>query len=91
VSRLSPKNAERVALLFAGGEAGGASELIERECSQFDERVQTAVIKVSEGTMEGLLEAIALAQTDWRDLLVAAGFEHDPKLHETWWPSENTG
>ncbi|MDP3939643.1 MAG: hypothetical protein Q8R92_16120 [Deltaproteobacteria bacterium] len=33
-----------------------------------------------------LVDAIALAQTDWRDVLVGADFAEDPLAHESWWP-----
>jgi len=96
VTPLSPANAKRVAILFSAKEAAKASKLIEQECSEnldrspeLLERIQTAVIKVSNGTMERLEWAIAMAQTDWRDLLVEAGFAHDIELHKAWWPSEN--
>lgn len=47
-------------------------------------RVKAAALKCSGGTLEGLVDAIALAQTDWRDLLVAAGFAHDKGAHLAW-------
>ena len=34
--------------------------------------------------MDKLYDAIALAQTDWRDLLVAAGFGDDVQAHKDW-------
>ena len=42
------------------------------------ERVRCAALRLSEGRVDKLNDAIALAQTDWRDLLVAAGFAEDP-------------
>ena len=48
------------------------------------ERVQCAALKLSAGRMDGLYDAIALAQTDWRDLLVAAGFAEDTRAHKSW-------
>ncbi len=46
-----------------------ARELIESEC----------------GNNIPLCEAIELAQTDWRDLLMAAGFGNDPQEHNKWY------
>jgi hypothetical protein len=43
------------------------------------QRFQFAVLKLSEGKMDKLDEAIELAKVDWRDLLAAAGFG-SPKL-----------
>ena len=48
------------------------------------ERVQCAALKLSGGRMDKLYDAIALAQTDWRDFLVAAGFANDPRAHKDW-------
>ena len=40
------------------------------------DRVQLAAIKLSGGSMSRLIEEIAVAQADWRDVLVAAGLEN---------------
>ena len=37
-------------------------------------------------TLERLREAIHVAQEDWRDVLVAAGFGTDTRAHERWEP-----
>ena len=47
------------------------------------QRFQFAVLKLSEGKMDKLDEAIELAKVDWRDLLAAAGFE-EPDAHTSW-------
>jgi len=51
------------------------------------ERVRFAALKVSEGELGKLEAAIKLAQIDWRDLLVAAGFGHDVEAHLKWLPT----
>lgn len=48
------------------------------------ERYRFAAIKVSAGRLGGLERAIALAKTDWRDLLMEADFGHDVRAHERW-------
>jgi hypothetical protein len=48
------------------------------------ERVRFAALKASGGTIKGLRNAIELAYTDWRDLLVSADFAHDATAHERW-------
>lgn len=48
------------------------------------ERVRFAALKVSDGQIDKLRRAVELAKTDWRDLLVSAGFAHDPEAHKTW-------
>jgi hypothetical protein len=36
-------------------------------------RVHLAIIKLADGDMGGFQQALAMARTDWRDVLVAAG------------------
>jgi len=50
------------------------------------ERSQSAAVRVSAGRLQDLNEAIALAELDWRDLLVAADFAEDPSAHTRWQP-----
>lgn len=50
------------------------------------DRVRIAVLKLSCGNFVRLLAAVADANVDWRDTLMAAGFGHDVRAHETWWP-----
>jgi hypothetical protein len=46
-----------------------------------DERILAAVVLLANGDLQGIDSAVALARTDWRDLLVAAKLEHAD------WPS----
>jgi hypothetical protein len=48
------------------------------------ERIQLAVLKLSEGEAGKFLEAASLARLDWRDVLVAAGFGEDVEAHLKW-------
>jgi dihydrodipicolinate synthase/N-acetylneuraminate lyase len=48
------------------------------------ERVRFAVLKLSGGDLRKLSSAIALAQADWRDLLVCAGFADEMNAHIVW-------
>jgi hypothetical protein len=41
-------------------------------------------LKLSAGNIDKLKAAIELAKTDWRDLLVAAGFADDTTAHKRW-------
>lgn len=50
------------------------------------ERVRFAVLRLSGGRLDDLARAVCLAQTDWRDLLVAAGFADDTQAHLRWQP-----
>jgi hypothetical protein len=98
---LSPGTRRRLERLFAPNERATAALLLIRECGanlplleDRDavglERFRYAALKVSRGRLPELREAIRLAQVDWRDLLVAAGFAHDPLAHERWEPEERT-
>jgi hypothetical protein len=78
---------------------GEARDLIETMCgnnlpfcensnSEEMERIRFSVIRLSEGKIDKLCEAIDLAETDWRDLLMAADFGHDPQGHSKWYNSQ---
>ena len=43
-----------------------------------------AVLKLATEGDTGLDTAIELAKTDWRDLLMSAGFGEDINAHEKW-------
>ena len=94
---LSPETEARLQRLFPDDRAAAdARALLEQDCSDSIawptptpeglERIRFAVLRLSQGSLPRLIEAIVLAQTDWRDALVAAGFADDTKAHETWWP-----
>jgi len=94
---LSPRTKAHLLALFDTSSVEAALELLERECAdtlpiygeptpESLERIRFAALRVSEGRLELLLEAVVLAQTDWRDLLVAAGFADDVTAHEHWQP-----
>lgn len=58
---------------------------------EFFDRVECAALKLSEGRinkLEGridkLYDAIALTQTNWRDLLVSAGFAECTQAYKDW-------
>lgn len=83
--------------LFEPADREAASSLLAENCAEglswpgggtpeSLERVRFGVLKLSEGDLDHLLEAIQLAQTDWRDLLVAAGFANDIEAHWAWRP-----
>ncbi len=89
-------------MLFAPENRGAAEQLLVDECGnnlpfpheldQFQlERFRFAALKLSEGHVPRLEQAIDLAKRDWRDLLMAAGFGEDVTEHERWWPSEHAG
>jgi len=50
------------------------------------ERFRFAALKLSEGQLNKLDRAVAIAKRDWRDLLVAAGFANNIEAHRSWLP-----
>ena len=95
---LSPETQRRVDVVFRGADRAEAESLLIEQCgrnvpflgnadSYQLERVRFAALKVSNGDLSSLRRAVALAQTDWRDLLMAAGFGEDVHAHEHWEPS----
>lgn len=48
------------------------------------ERIQLAAIRGSDWDLETIARAVALANCDWRDLLVGAGFANDLSAHIRW-------
>ncbi|MBU1739829.1 MAG: hypothetical protein KKG35_16995 [Proteobacteria bacterium] len=94
---LSEETAKKIAALFPESLRDEVRQLLEIECGdnipfcenadEFSmERIRFAALKVSEGRLEKLLEAVILAQTDWRDLLVSADFAEDVNAHRRWQP-----
>ncbi len=94
---LSPATQQRLAALFRPSEQEPAAALLVERCGsnlpffaagtpEGLERVRFAVLKLSQGDLDQLREFARLAETDWRDLLVDAGFADDPEAHLRWWP-----
>ena len=48
------------------------------------ERIRFAVLMLSEGDLAKLRVAIDSAASDWRDVLVAAGFGYSLTAHDRW-------
>jgi hypothetical protein len=90
VALVFPAAQEEVAELLRR-ECGNNLPLLEKADAVALERQRFAVLRLSEGRMDKLQSAIALAQIDWRDLLVAAEFGHDPEAHTRWRPTPPDG
>lgn len=95
--RLSPKTEQHIAALFPVGLRSEVAEFLLHQCGnnlpfcekcdEFQlERVRFAALKLSGGDIAKLQGAIKLAQQDWRDLLVSAGFANDLDAHKHWSP-----
>ena len=55
------------------------------------ERIRFAVLKLSHGSLLEFERAIAVANTDWRDVLVAAGFGSSLLAHISWLDAQIRG
>jgi hypothetical protein len=86
---------EKVRNLFPPEQQDEVAKILETECGnnlpfldRVDpyglERFRFAALKLSEGNMEKLRGAVQLAKSDWRDLLVAAGFANSVHAHKDW-------
>jgi len=98
-AKLSSETERRIAALFPPELRSEVSELLIHECgnnlpllgklTEIElERFRFAALKLSNGDIDKLNRAIRLAQKDWRDLLVAAGFAERLEAHKHWFPSE---
>ena len=55
------------------------------------ERIRFAVLKLSCGSLPEFERAMAVANTDWRDVLVAAGFGSSLLAHISWLDAQIRG
>src|SRR2546422_2224191 len=94
---LSTLTKQHVTALFGSSDRAEAERLLASECAENLplvnnptppglERLRFAAIRLSGGRLLRLCDAIRLAKTDWRDLLVASDFAHDVRAHERWQP-----
>jgi hypothetical protein len=94
--KLSPETKRRVELLFRPEDQLEATGLLDLECGyslpgfkrapdQDVERVRFAALKLSDGDLGKLRGAVELAQLDFRDLLMNAGFG-DLTAYKEWLP-----
>jgi hypothetical protein len=93
---LSAATRLRLVALFGPPDLDVAASLLETACGdnllllggiatpESLERIRFAALKASNGNMDRLREAIQLAQLDWRDLLVGAGFCDELESHLAW-------
>lgn len=98
VTTLSPKTRSHIAALFVPVDVEAAELLLATRCghqlpfmahasTDVLERIRFAALRLSRGRLPELNDAVVLAETDWRDLLVAAGFADDHTAHRRWVPN----
>ena len=78
------KSQKTIVINILNNECGNNLPLCEDWTSKQLERIRFAVIKLSEGQLDKFQYAVKLANIDWRDLLVEAGFAHDINYHNEW-------
>lgn len=90
---LRPNVTAAITALFAPEEQETVATMLIEECNAVQlhsssadglERIQLAVLKLSNGEVDTFLAAAELAQLDWRDALMAAGFGEDLEAHLKW-------
>src|SRR5438874_2511489 len=92
---LSLGTIRRIAALFPAAQRDEVSSLLVAECGRTlpfaetlgaagIERVRFAVLKISGGSIDRLWAAVELAQQDWRNALVGAGFGDNVRAHLGW-------
>lgn len=90
-----------VECVFALEHRSAAVTLLESRCGsglpfmreatpQALERLRFAALKLSQGSLDELARAVDVANTDWRDVLVAADFANNLLAHQAWF-NERTG
>jgi hypothetical protein len=92
----------RIELLFSVDEQELVRSLLRDECGnslpglesadpEAMDRFRFAVLKLSQGELPKLEDALRLAKADWRDLLMAAGFGESLSAHQSWMPKQKHG
>lgn len=94
---MTEETLRRIEFLFSPENRAEAALLIERDCGNDLpflkkatpaelERYRFAALKISEGDIAKLRRAVEVANQDWRDLLVGAGFADSVTAHLRWEP-----
>lgn len=84
LEQLFPQEQRPEAVCLLESKCGAGLPLIEAQGAEGIERIRCAALKISDGSLEKLHEAVQLANTDWRDVLVAAGFAESMLAHLSW-------
>jgi hypothetical protein len=84
IRALFPAAARDEVLALLEAECGVNLPLTDRWGEAQFERLWLAVLKLSNGRVDALRDAIRHAQRDWRDVLVASGFGQSLDAHQEW-------
>lgn len=85
MTSLSDATLLRVERLFLPSERAGVCKVLQDACGD-SERLQFAVLKLSEGRWADLQRWAVDVRIDYRDVLMAAGFGYDVNAHWQWLP-----
>lgn len=96
---LTAETKERVRAVFSPDDWHDVEDILLRRCGEnlltkyrtehdenLIERIRFAVLKVSNGSMSLLEQAVLKANSDWRDILWQSGFVKSTTEHLTWKP-----
>lgn len=95
--RISEETGKRIRAMFPQHDVDTVRDVLLNECGdnlplvepsypQLAERIRFSVIRLSQGDLAALRKWVEQAKTDWRDVLVAAGFGDGLEDHLKWWP-----
>ena len=84
ITRLFAQPEQEAVRTMLTRDCGGGLPLTDRWGEPQFERLWLAVLQISGGDITRVRETIALAQVDWRDVLVGAGFGHSLEAHRRW-------
>ena len=97
---LTPRLSAKLAALFSAEDVPFAEQWLLSECGPeipggvkdagWVERVRAAALKMSRGSLHRLADATRLGQTDWRDLLMVAGFGENVTSYDAWLNEPNS-
>ncbi|MGB5305871.1 MAG: hypothetical protein WBO57_06490 [Gammaproteobacteria bacterium] len=86
VNSVFPDEATRTTVMEKlARECGNGVPFCEKSTPEEMDRIRFSVVKLSEGDIRKLENAIELANVDWRDLFMAAGFGYDVEAHNEWY------
>jgi hypothetical protein len=94
MANLSPDTVKLIDRLFPHEQRAEVADILARECGDnlpltgppggSHERIRFAVLKVSNGDVTKLRDAVDHAKIDWRDVLMWAGFGESLSAHQEW-------
>lgn len=88
VDILFPESEREEVVQLLVQECGNNLPFLENQNEEGLERFRFAALKLSGGNLRKLKDAVQLAKTDWRDLLVSAEFAEHINAHRHWFSTK---